>query len=115
MKLLKNKRGAAMESAILFMVVVFSLCLLLTTVISTSHLQVRVSKKQRARRLEIEQIGENYVYNLESYNDEQVIDGKYMVGIEGNVFTLKTKSDYVVLYIELDSDKKVITWKYSGE
>ena len=115
MKLLKNKRGAAMESAILFMAVVFSLCLLLTTVISTSHLQVRVSKKQRARRLEIEQIGQYYVANPTVFELSEEEKLKYEIEKTNTSLKLKTKNESVVLYIELDSDKKVITWKYSGE
>ena len=61
-RFLKNKRGAAMESAILFMFVALMLGLLLTGVATHTHLRVKLNDTLLTREFTIEQIGENFVY-----------------------------------------------------
>ena len=60
-KLLKNKRGMALETAIMFMLVAFTLGFLLTGVVMTSHLRVRLNAKTIENEIAIEQIGQNFV------------------------------------------------------
>ena len=110
MKLLKNKRGMAMESAILFMLIVFMFGLLLTGVAMTSHLRVNVNNTLLSRELEIEQIGEYFIYNEQTcINYINSFDGKYTHEIENNTLTLKRNGN-VVLYI----DKTNNIWKYTA-
>ena len=124
MKLLKNKRGMAMESAILFMLIVFMFGLLLTGVAMTSHLRVNVNNTLLSRELEIEQIGENFVYSLDVFNDpkdDTITIGNYnaKLGVNNNNNNNKTltltRNNKVVLYVEVDDNKAIKVWKYSNE
>lgn len=122
-KLLKSKRGMAIESAILFMLIVFMFGFLLTGVAMVSHLRVKVNDTLLKREMEIEQIGENFVYMDKDAFDQYLKDKNYTVSLGENnetnhkTFTLK-RNDSVVLYIEyieLDSQKNVKVWKYSDK
>ena len=120
-KLLKNKRGMAIESAIMFMLIVFMFGLLLTGIAMTSHLRVKVNDTLLSRELEIEQIGEYFVHSTEQTCTDYIdsFNGKYTytIGttIEGNqTLTLKRK-EAIVLYVETDTNKKIKVWKYSIE
>lgn len=122
-KLLKNKRGMAIESAILFMLIVFMFGFLLTGVAMVSHLRVKVNDTLLNREMEIEQIGEDFVRMNEtdekSFNEhiKANFSGNYTAAIATNdnkTLTL-TRNDSVVLYIELDSEKNVKVWKYSDK
>ena len=112
MKLLKNKRGMAMESAILFMLIVFMFGLLLTGVAMTSHLRVNVNNTLLSRELEIEQIGEDFIHFIpKDENDTFTVDDKYepIISPDGSTLTLKRNGN-VVLYI----DKTNNIWKYTA-
>lgn len=114
MKLLRNKRGAAMESAILFMLVVLMLGMLLTGVIMSTHLRVKLNDTMLTREITIEQIGEDFVAG----KDLTQIDD-YSVSIteaDGNrILTLKNKSETkVLLYVEIPQNSNTPTvWKYT--
>lgn len=117
-KLLKNKRGMAIESAILFMLIVFMFGFLLTGVAMVSHLRVKVNDTLLKREMEIEQIGENFVYMNEQQFEDMIgrFNGKYNHTAnftDDNKTLTLTRNDSVVLYIELDSEKNVKVWKYS--
>ena len=43
-QILKSKRGMALENAILFMLIIFSLCALLTSLTLIGHYQVKIEK-----------------------------------------------------------------------
>ena len=58
---IKSKRGAALESAILFMVVLTLFSILLCSVALTGHLRTRVDKELLLSRVAIEQIAEDYL------------------------------------------------------
>ena len=121
--ILKNKRGIAMESAVMFMLVVFMFGLLLTGIAMTSHLQVKVNDTLLERELEIEQIGENFVYSLDVFTapegDTITIDN-YTANLgvnnnNNNTLTL-TRNNKVVLYVEVDrtnNNNAIKVWKYT--
>lgn len=111
-KALNDKRGIAMESAIMFMLVVFMFGLLLTGVTMTSHLRVKVNDSLIQRELEIEQIGENFVrLDKDSFtvNDKYQAETSYNEG--SKILTLYRKNT-PVLYIEVENNQ-VILWKYT--
>ena len=120
-RVLKNKRGVAMESAILFMFVVLMLGMALTSVISITHLQVKVNDTLLQREVAIEQIGENFVYgkaefaSLESGEQTFPIENYYaVVLIDGSTktLTLKNKTQTsVLLNIEV-VEGNIKHWKY---
>ena len=119
-RFLKNKRGAAMESAILFMFVALMLGLLLTGVATHTHLRVKLNDTLLTREFTIEQIGEKFVYGAYAEGENIEIEN-YIADIKiadnGNrSLTLKNKADKVVLYVEVPQDSNPptpTTWKYS--
>ena len=119
-KLLKNKRGIAMESAVLFMLVMFMFGFLLTGIAMTAHLRVKVNNSILSREMEIEQIGENFVYMSESDFSTHInsFNNKYTatVGTNGDNKTLTLKrKETIVLYVEVDTTQNIKVWKYSIE
>ena len=130
-RIFKNKRGAAMESAILFMLITLMFGLLLTGVIMHTHLRVKLNNSQLAREITIEQIGENFVYNQKEFeltddnkkylnatatdNGDKIDVGDYVAYVKINdsskILTLKNRSDKVLLYIEA-SGTTATCWQY---
>ena len=104
-----------MESAVMFMLVVFMFGLLLTGIAMTSHLRVKVNDTLLTRELEIEQIGEDFVHMDE---DNFTVDDKYeaITSYDENnknnkTLTLKRNTS-TVLKITVE-DGKITSWKYS--
>ena len=60
-RLLKNRLGVALETAILFMLTLSALSILLTTAVLSAHNAARLSDKQTDMRLELDQLGEYFV------------------------------------------------------
>ena len=113
----KNKRGIAIENAILFMILIFSLCALLTSLTLIGHLQVKLEKNTLLRQVELDQIGEDYLSCLQS-GDSLVIDNeKYAHEIRGNALHVWLKNDdkqTVVLYVEAEyTDGLVHVYRWS--
>ena len=111
--ILKSKRGIALESAILFMVMVFSFCFLLTSLALFGHYSVKLQQIKAEIDVEIEQIGEDFVYylsntkieNINEQSAEAALNGKYTV--EANfdnapkyALTIKTAKGTTLLFIE---------------
>lgn len=126
-RILKNKRGMAMESAILFMLITLMFGLLLTGVIMNTHLRVKVNNTLLSREITIEQIGENFVHDKQEFElttegtyknatGDKIDVGDYVAYVKINgsskVLTLKNKSDKTLLYIEA-SETTATCWRYS--
>ena len=126
-KLLKNKRGIAIESAILFMIIVFSFGFLLTGVAMTAHLRVKLNDSLLSREMEIEQIGENFVSMSETDFQTYLAGKNYTHTLGENsetkikTFTLKRNNsvvlyiEYTIEYTEENSQKNVKVWKYTDK
>lgn len=93
MKHVKNKRGLALENAILFMVIIFSLCTLLTTFAVIGNRRAKIAKETFLERVATEQILED-VLAASSVED----DRRYEVG-EGYVYTVTTDNEIRTLSI----------------
>ena len=119
-KLLKSKRGIALENAILFMLVIFSLCALLTSLTLIGHFQTRINKLTLENEVDLEQIGEDFVASPQSFS-ERVEYENYTcipVGSENYAMAVYSKSDTefksALLYIEVAKDSgKILHWRYS--
>lgn len=59
--ILKNKRGVAIETALVFLLSIFAMCALLTGLALVGHSQVQVEKKSLSSTVELQQIGEEYL------------------------------------------------------
>ena len=128
MKLIrKNKRGAAMESAVLFMLIALMLGMLLTGVAMLTHLRVKLNNTMLTREIKIEQIGNDFVHGTLKFENLQV--GEQSIEVEGagtvnyNAFVnytdynnkslaLYTKNDTLLLQITVENGK-IISWKYT--
>lgn len=129
-KILKSRRGVALENAILFMILLFSLCALLTTLTVIGHNRLTLENNAQLRNAEIDQIGEDYIYSLKSGDDSlSKYIGKYYYEIieENNVSALTVwggtdkETDSVILYIEAEKTVdgngnetvSIKQWRYS--
>ena len=115
MNILKSKKGIAIENALLFMMIIFGLCFLVSFVALIGHHQYRLDKTLIVNRATLDQIGENFVKGTISYG-ENVEVGNYQYTVSGDVLRVYHKNDdlneNVLLYVEVDGDKPVV-WRYS--
>ncbi len=122
-QLLKSKRGMALENTIVFMLVIFSLCALLTSLTLIGHFQTRIDKLTLLNEVELEQIGEDYLASVKqrAHASFTTSNQNYDCAVVGNVLTVWHKNDenkQVVLYVEAaltdDGTVDVLVWRYSA-
>lgn len=120
-QILKSKRGIAIENAVLFMVIIFLFCALLTGLTLTGHYQIKIDNLILLRDVEIEQIGEDYLASVKAETEFTQEYENYAYEVNGNALTVWHKTDETktaVLYVEaeLTDDKQisVIAWRYSA-
>ena len=120
-QILKSKRGIALENTILFMLVIFTLCALLTSLTVIGHYKIKIENMFLLKDVEIEQVGDDYLASIaadETFTLEYE-NYAYSVSESGNALTVWQKSDEsktVVLYVEAEltgGDLKVNKWCYS--
>ena len=63
--LLKSKKGISLESAMLFMMIIFSFCFLLASLAIYGHYQVKIDSLLAEHYADKEQIGEDFVAYLQ--------------------------------------------------
>ena len=113
-----NKKGIALESAILFMVVLFSLSMLLMTIVTSAAYRIKANDAGSESRLTADQLGETYL----SYLDEGVDADRLEEAVtnEGYSFELAedeksfvlSKKGKTVLTIKVNENGEVIQWIY---
>jgi hypothetical protein len=127
---LKSKRGAAIESALTFMIIIFSLCFLLTSLALWGYYQIKLASVRTEVYVEVEQIGEDFVAYLgqteapdfASYLEQNGISHADFIcreSAEGDVFELSVKKvadadGQTVLYVKAERTQSGITlleWK----
>jgi len=128
-KILKSKRGVAIENAILFIIVIFMLCALLSSITLIAHYQFKIDNTVLANDVDLDQIGEDFIAFLESgetnfdnflrnnvYKDketdyERIYTKKYAPGITGNLLTVAPQgdSDSVLLYMRAQVEAGKVT------
>ena len=69
--LLKSKKGISLESAVLFMTIIFTFCFLLSTLALCGHYQVKIDGIKSGHYAQKEQIGEEFVAYLHTAGDAQ--------------------------------------------
>jgi hypothetical protein len=119
-QILKSKRGIALESAVLFMLIIFSLCALLTSLSLIGHYQLKIEKTVLLNDVEIDQIGEDYLASLKS-GEEKFTESyeNYEYKVDGNALTVWRKNDregVALLYVEAEVNGEqvdVLKWRYS--
>lgn len=131
-QILKSKSGVAIENAVMFILVIFSLCALLTSLTLIGHYQVKYEKNILKQDIEIDQIGEDFLKYLASNPENKEFtlnydNYTYQLGKSESIYKLtvwlgtddedKTPEN-VLLYVEAVvtvTDGKVIVnkWRYS--
>ena len=110
-KPLKNKRGAILATAVMFMTVLSFLGILLTSILLYSHTIVRTNDKIFKTRLTLDQIGEYFVAGQEI--PANLVDESYKLETNNDILTLKNSNGTIILYIEKDGTTAKI-WRYSA-
>lgn len=128
-QILKSKSGMALENAILFMLIIFSLCALLTSLTLIGHYQLKIEKTVLQHDVEIDQIGEDFIAGLKGSGEGLKTDYEnyaYNVADDGKSITVKHKDDEegpVLLYVEVNVESTdgttpqkvdVVKWRYSS-
>lgn len=115
MKILKNKKGMALENAILFMLIIFTFCALLTSLTLYGHYQTKLEKVMMTNRVELDQIGEDYLDSLKNGTKISTDNENYEINTGNNTLTVKNKNDKIILYVQASIDNGNITvekWCY---
>lgn len=118
-RILKNKRGIALENAILFMLLIFVLCALLISMALIGNYQVKIENMTLLRDVQIEQIGEDYLSHVAAEESFDELYEDYAYSVKGNALTVWRSTDNTktaVLYVEAelaDGELNVICWRYS--
>ena len=110
---INNKRGMALESAIVFMLIVFMLCSLILTLTVIGHRQREIENTLLLQKVELDGIGEDFLAGeLGDYE-------KYEYLVSGDTLTVWHKNDTsktAVLYVEVErdgADVSILSWRYS--
>lgn len=101
-----NKRGIALESAIIFMVTIFSLAVLIMTITLTTSYRLKANDTLLGIRLEIDQMGEQMIEG----NEAALNEAGYSSQKNENTYVL-TKNGKEVLIVET-LNGEVIKWIY---
>lgn len=118
-QILKDKKGLALENAILFEIIIFSLCFLLTSLTLIGHYQVKIENLTLLNDVEIEQIGEDYLASVKAGEALTKDYTNYAYEVSVNTLTVWHKNDEsksAVLYVEaklVDEQLNVSKWRYS--
>ena len=120
MKRLDN-RGIAMETAIVFMLVVFSLCALLTSLSFFGIYQSGTEKRTLLQDVELSQIGEDYLTSLREQTDLSESYENYEYEVWEHTLTVWKKNDVdraTVLFVEAELTAegriRILCWRYSA-
>lgn len=111
-KILKSRRGIAIESAITFMVIIFAMVTIIGAVAAVSSLDRRRADSGFAENVIIENIGEAFAKNPIKYTAGELNGFKTKkTGDSENGYTLTvTKGENVVLVVKTDSAGNIIRW-----
>ena len=128
-KILKNKSGVALENTLLFMLVIFSMCALLTSLTLVGFFQTRINQITLLNEVELEQIGEEFIAHVKntptgeftSPNENYVCNAQAGEGDYAGQYFLSvghaSNPTQVVLYICVarsdTGEINVLQWRYS--
>lgn len=96
-RLLKSRRGVAIEISIIALVVVFGLCTILTTVSLLAKKEDRMANRALERRVALDMIGEQFLLWVRD-------DGQEPFGAEDYVCRVNQENDRYSLRLYADED-----------
>lgn len=121
-----GNKGISIESAILFMLVIFMFCSLITSYTVYRSYQVKIDKLQIESKIELDNIGEQFLISLKeniindfktSYPNKDKYNVLVNESSDINKITISHKKDVTnVLYIEAKIDNEnnvqILKWCY---
>ncbi len=116
MKILKDKKGIALENTLLFMMIIFSLCFLIASFALIGHYQGKIENIRITQRVNLDQIGEDYLESVKNSStdfDSEGYDGYTCEVNEGDRTLTVKNGETVVLYVKADSSGNPEVWRYS--
>lgn len=118
-----TNKGMSIESAVVFMIVIFMFCSIITSLTLYSSYQAKTQNIYLERKIELDQIGENYVAHMrtnDSNTSFSIDNSKYLIDTNTDntlkvyYATSEQKDENIILLIKLDANKEVTQWKYSN-
>lgn len=106
---IKSKRGIALENAVMFMVMVSTLCFLLTSLAIIGNTQTKIDQKELTTRVAVDQIGEDF---LAGALEDEYEGYTWEKNDAGNALTVRRNAK-ILLYVE-KSDEGLLVWRYSA-
>ena len=117
MRILKDKRGIALETAILFMIVIFALCFVVMSLALRGTSDVKLDGDLLLLRVELDQIGEDFLESVKSGEEFDKHYENYTYEVNNSTLTVKRLSaDTVVLYVQAElvgEQVDIKCWRYS--
>lgn len=105
-----NRRGMAIEMAMAMMIIVFSLCALMTTVVTVSRKQTNIATARFTQTAQVDAIGEKFVKDPDSF---QYTGTEFICNQSVDKLTLTVSKDgKTLLTVELNDDKTVKSWQH---
>lgn len=107
-RILKSRRGAAVETAIVFLISIFAICALLTVIALTGNAQMQLENTLLSSKVEVEQIGEDYLAALRAGKEIPSAEykaGKYSAVVNGSILTVENSKGTVLLYVDATVEK----------
>ena len=103
-KILKSKRGVAIETAVLFIIIILALCALITTFPLMQHYQTKIDIILLKQDIELEQITDHFLAFLGQTDKDKfeeyvpyidknggALNGKYDYDVAGNTLAIKSQ------------------------
>ncbi len=111
---IKNKRGVAIESAITMMVVVFSLCALITVFCVATRTTDKNRFKKLAQEAAVDSIGEKFVKcdnkaDFKGSTDDYICDVTHDDSANYTL-VIKDKNDRHLLTVKCNNSGEIICW-----
>lgn len=105
-----NRRGMAIEMAMAMMIIVFSLCALMTTVVTVSRKQTNIATARFTQTAQVDAIGEKFVKDPDSF---QYTGTEYECDTSVQNTLTVSKDGKTLLTVELNDDKKTVkSWQH---
>lgn len=99
----------AIEMAMAMMIIVFSLCALMTTVVTVSRKQTNIATARFTQTAQVDAIGEKFVKDPDSF---QYTGTEYECDTSVQNTLTVSKDGKTLLTIELNVDKTVKSWQH---
>ena len=107
-----NRRGMAIEMAMAMMIIVFSLCALMTTVVTVSRKQTNIATARFTQTAQVDAIGEKFVRASKVGEIFQYDGTEYECDTSVQNTLTVSKDGKTLLTVELNDDKTVKSWQH---